>query len=151
MLHDKDLAPSYRCQKKNSKRIDLERIAYNSFVTALTTAIAAALSFKPEDVRAPDTLRKTYVPVYDLLAVWAKDAFDRPTLSSSGMFNLSVDGMDLINGVVIVSFVYEEARVKTRYQLQIHNHLAPYTEVWPAWLGRTGGDPKPFLCRMALV
>lgn len=151
MFDDKTLAPSYRCQKKNSKRIDLDRKTYNGFVTALTTAIAAALSFKPEEQKAPDTLRKTYVPVYELLANWAAQAFDNPQFNAECMFNLSVDGMDLINGVVIVSFVYEEARVKTRYQLQIHNHLAPYTEVWPQYLRNAGGDSKSFLCRMALV
>lgn len=139
----------HKVYKRNHRRIDMTVGEFLNLIKQLNGALMSCAMYKPHEGSAR-VLRDAYVGLYSLAASKARLAFDQE-FDTSLMFGLSVDGIDLVNGVVLLSFTQEMARKQTRYQLAIHNELAPYSETWPGIMEKHGLDSKKTLVDFSTV
>lgn len=127
----------------------MTRKDFTNLTRSISNAIIACAAFKPYE-NEPKDLRKVYHEVYEFCAKWAALAFEKDFIPDF-LFDLSIDGVDLINGVVLLSFTHDDRGRKTRHQLAAYNELAPYSKTWPDKLQEHGVNPSKAIAQFNLV
>jgi hypothetical protein len=95
-------------------------------------------------------MRTAYSDLYDICAKLAARVYSKEFISDF-LFGISVDGVDFVNGVVLLSFTHDDSGKKTRYQFAIHNEQAPYSKTWPDKLKECGAESHKAAMMFLLV
>lgn len=137
-------------REDNKKTYYLNRSEFSNLCEKIQKSILVMTRFHPEEGESPKFLREGYQGLYEQCAKYAERSFKREFLVPV-MFGIQVEKIDLIEGEVVLSFKYEEARKIKRYILTLGTVMAPYTQEWPQLLKQKGGDPRQYLNEMQLV
>lgn len=137
MKSTEPLPSNRKLGKNNSRTIDLNRGEFQRVAKIVAECLLALADFKPEKSQASE-LRKTYEPLYNVLKKHAEIAFERE-FDTFLMFGATVENIDLVNGMLVISFTHTVEKKDTVYKVSIRNHLAPYSQKWSEMMVKHGG------------
>ncbi len=136
MSNHAPLPSNRKILKNNSRTVHLERGDFYMLARAVSDSILYSASFKPEEMKA-EQMRSTLEPLYTRLKKYAELSFQRE-FDTILMFGVTVEKVDIISGIIELSFIHNVARVNTKYKITFNNYLAPYSEKWSDLLREHG-------------
>lgn len=125
-----------KAPKRKQREVHLIRSEFRKLAVLLSETILHCGDYKPDGDK-PKQLRVKYNPLYAFMKKHCETIFEHE-FDVCLMFGIKIHGVDLVNGVAEVSFEYESNQTLCQYKLKFHNHLSPYSEVWPQALAKQG-------------
>lgn len=123
--------------KRSVKTYNASRSEFKAWTTDLSTAMAAAARFYPEENESKETLRKNMNAIYTRIACALST--EHCEVVPDQVFGLSIQEFEFTNGRFVIHFSVSQNSVNKNYSFVVINHMAPYKTNWANLLQQHGG------------